>query len=74
MMKIFRKKILLIKYFFIRFGPRTIKIRAGEWDTQTIKERLPYQERVVTRIVSHPDYSSRSLANDVVSWFSFIFI
>jgi len=44
---------------------KDIKIRAGEWDTQTTKERLPYQERIVSRIFSHPNYNERSLANDV---------
>lgn len=44
---------------------KELKIRAGEWDTQTTKERLPYQERSVGRIFSHPSYNERSLANDV---------
>ncbi|XP_058831215.1 phenoloxidase-activating factor 2-like isoform X1 [Topomyia yanbarensis] len=42
-----------------------LKIRAGEWDTQTTKERLPFQERLVTRINSHPDFNPRSLAFDI---------
>lgn len=49
---------------------KDLKIRAGEWDTQTTKERLPYQERIVSRIFSHPNYNERSLANDVVSMIS----
>lgn len=56
--------------FFISsfvFKAKDLKIRAGEWDTQTTKERLPYQERIVSRIFSHPDYNQRNLANDVVS-------
>lgn len=44
---------------------KDLKIRAGEWDTQTTKERLPYQERIASRIFSHPNYNERSLANDV---------
>lgn len=44
---------------------KDLKIRAGEWDTQTTKERLPYQERIASRIFSHPQYNERSLANDV---------
>ncbi|XP_055316143.1 uncharacterized protein LOC129575928 [Sitodiplosis mosellana] len=44
---------------------RDLKIRAGEWDTQTTKERLPYQERIVSRIFGHPNYNERSLANDI---------
>lgn len=44
-----------------------LKIRAGEWDTQTTKERLPYQERGIRSIVVHPDFKKRNLENDVVS-------
>ncbi|XP_065365727.1 phenoloxidase-activating factor 2 [Calliphora vicina] len=39
-------------------------IRAGEWDTQTIKERLPFEERGVARVVTHPQYNYRNVAND----------
>ncbi|XP_055316155.1 phenoloxidase-activating factor 2 [Sitodiplosis mosellana] len=42
---------------------KDLKVRSGEWDTQTTKERLPYQERTVLRILGHPEYT-RSLAND----------
>jgi len=43
---------------------KDLKIRAGEWDTQTTKERLPFQERIVSRIFVHPNYNERGLAND----------
>lgn len=46
---------------------KDLKIRAGEWDTQTTKERLPYQERIVSRIFGHPNFNERNLANDIVS-------
>lgn len=39
-------------------------IRAGEWDTQTDKERLPYEERGVSKVVTHPQYNYRNVAND----------
>lgn len=45
---------------------KDLKIRAGEWDTQTTKERLPYQERIVSRIFTHPNFNERSLAYDFV--------
>jgi plasma kallikrein len=45
---------------------RDLKIRAGEWDTQTTKERLPYQERNIQAVLVHPDFHSKSLANDIV--------
>ena len=49
---------------------RELKVRAGEWDTQTTKERLPYQERNVQAIIVHTEFNSRTLANDVVSYLS----
>lgn len=42
-----------------------IKVRAGEWDTQTTKERFPHQERLARDMVIHPDFTSKSLYNDV---------
>lgn len=39
-------------------------IRGGEWDTQTTKERLAYEERGVLRVVTHPQYNPRNVAND----------
>lgn len=44
-----------------------LRIRAGEWDTQTTKERLKHQERNVRRIVIFPGFHNKSLSNDVVS-------
>lgn len=42
-----------------------IIIRAGEWDTQTTKERYPYQERAVKQIIVHKDYQEQVLLNDI---------
>ncbi|CAH0559487.1 unnamed protein product [Brassicogethes aeneus] len=47
------------------FKINDIKVRAGEWDTQTEKERLPYQERNVVRIITHNDFHQNTLFNDV---------
>ncbi|CAG9765248.1 unnamed protein product [Ceutorhynchus assimilis] len=41
------------------------KVRAGEWDTQTEKERWPYQERTVSRAIIHEDYVPKVLYNNV---------
>ncbi|XP_022909531.2 phenoloxidase-activating factor 2-like [Onthophagus taurus] len=41
-----------------------IKVRAGEWDTLTEKERYPYQERSVSGIIVHEEFNEKSLAND----------
>lgn len=48
-----------------KLRPLEIKIRAGEWDTQTTKERLPFQERNADRFLLHPKFNAQSLANDV---------
>jgi kallikrein len=45
-----------------------LKVRAGEWDTQTTKERLAHQEREVNDIIPHEDFNSKTLANDIVSY------
>ncbi|XP_037917552.1 phenoloxidase-activating factor 2-like [Hermetia illucens] len=47
-----------------RIRPNELKVRAGEWDTQTTKERLPYQERRITEIVGHPMYDPKTLDYD----------
>nr|XP_034838303.1 phenoloxidase-activating factor 2-like isoform X1 [Maniola hyperantus] len=39
--------------------------RAGEWDTQTNKERLKSQERVVDGIVIREDFNPKNLKNDM---------
>ncbi|XP_017145030.1 phenoloxidase-activating factor 2 [Drosophila miranda] len=45
-------------------SPGSFMVRAGEWDSQTTKERLPYQDRTVQRIITHPQFKSRNIAND----------
>lgn len=44
-----------------------LTIRAGEWDTQTTKERLPYQERGVEQVIIHHLFNPKNLANNIVS-------
>ncbi|XP_049883411.1 phenoloxidase-activating factor 2-like [Pectinophora gossypiella] len=48
-----------------KYAPGTLKIRAGEWDTQTFKERLKYQERVAQDIYIHQEFAPKSLKNDM---------
>lgn len=42
-----------------------LKIRAGEWDTQTRDELFPHQDRAVSEIIIHQDYYKGGLFNDV---------
>lgn len=37
--------------------PKTLRVRAGEWDTQTTKEIYPYQDRDVSSVVVHKDFN-----------------
>ena len=45
--------------------PTKLKIRAGEWDTQTKNEILPHQDRQVQSMVVHEQYYKGALYNDV---------
>lgn len=42
-----------------------IGVRVGEWDTQTKKERLPYQERNIKEIIVHEYFKPSTLFNDI---------
>lgn len=51
------------------FKNSTIFVRAGEWDTQSVSEILPFQERKVKSIVSHPGFTRQNLFNSVALLF-----
>ncbi|KAJ8664739.1 hypothetical protein QAD02_006401 [Eretmocerus hayati] len=44
--------------------PQLLKVRAGEWDTQTKNEIFPHQDRQVDQYVIHEQYVPGSLKND----------
>lgn len=48
-----------------RKEPSLLKIRAGEWDTQTTNEIFPHQDRTVRDFSIHPEYYRGGLYNDV---------
>jgi hypothetical protein len=43
----------------------SLKVRVGEWDTQTKNELYPHQDRLAKTIVIHPDYYAGALYNDI---------
>ncbi|XP_048505286.1 phenoloxidase-activating factor 2-like isoform X2 [Athalia rosae] len=45
--------------------PSQLKVRAGEWDTQTKNEVYPHQDRNVKSVVVHEGFHSGALYNDV---------
>ncbi|KAL7727559.1 hypothetical protein ACLKA6_000115 [Drosophila palustris] len=56
--------VLTAVHCLLPHAPGTFVARAGEWDAQTTKERLPFQERAVQRVITHPQYNVRNVAND----------
>lgn len=49
--------------------PKSLKIRAGEWDTQTKDEIFPHQDRTVVEYVIHEQYYKGGLFNDIALLF-----
>ncbi|XP_055904302.1 phenoloxidase-activating factor 2 [Eupeodes corollae] len=47
-----------------KYGPNQFKARAGEWDSQTTRERLPFQELNAQQIIMHPGFNPQNVAND----------
>ncbi|XP_031616355.1 phenoloxidase-activating factor 2-like isoform X2 [Contarinia nasturtii] len=48
--------VLTAAHCIDRKTSQSLKIRAGEWDTQTTREPHPYQDRSIRRITTHPGY------------------
>nr|A0A6J1W8N1.1 RecName: Full=Phenoloxidase-activating factor 2; Short=PFAF2; AltName: Full=Prophenoloxidase-activating factor II [Galleria mellonella] len=48
---------------------KTLRVRAGEWDTQTTKEIYPYQDRDVTHKEIHKDFNKGNLFYDIALLF-----
>ncbi|CAF4940063.1 unnamed protein product [Pieris macdunnoughi] len=57
--------VMTAAHIAYRYGPQSLLIRAGEWDTQTTKERLQSQERIVSEIIIRPDFQAASVQNDL---------
>lgn len=49
--------------------PQKLKVRVGEWDTQTSEEPLPHQDRSVYEVVIHENFYKGGLFNDVALLF-----
>ncbi|CAB3262417.1 unnamed protein product [Arctia plantaginis] len=48
---------------------KSLRIRAGEWDTQTTKEIYPFQDRDVASVEIHKDFNGANLFFDVALLF-----
>ncbi|CAG9574876.1 unnamed protein product [Danaus chrysippus] len=51
------------------YKPQKLRVRAGEWDTQTRHEIYPYQERDVAKVKVHKDYNKHTQFYDVALLF-----
>ncbi|XP_062552011.1 phenoloxidase-activating factor 2-like [Armigeres subalbatus] len=57
--------VLTAVHCVLNKSPNQLKVRAGEWDTQTKNELFAHQDRQVIEIVIHPDYFKAGLYNDI---------
>lgn len=53
-----------------RIKAENYQVRAGEWDRATLYEIIGHQDRQVNQIISHPQYYSGGLFNDIaiIKW------
>lgn len=47
-----------------------LKVRCGEWDTQTTNEPAPHQDRYVNKININPSYSNTNYSSDIALLFT----
>ncbi|CAB3260989.1 unnamed protein product [Arctia plantaginis] len=57
--------VMTVAHIAKRFAPGTFKIRAGEWDTQTVNEIYEHQERKVSETYLHEEFQPKTLKNDI---------
>lgn len=55
---------MIVIFLWNSVSASDLTIRAGEWDTQTVDEPLPHQDRGVAIVATHPGFKSASLWND----------
>lgn len=63
--------IVLTAAHYVATAPE-LRVRAGEWDTQNIKEIYPYQDREVESIVVHKDFNGGEYYLTMVLLASFV--
>lgn len=61
--------VLTAAHCVVSKKPGSIFVRAGEWDTQTTNELIPYQQKGIREILIHDGYYSAGLHNDVALLF-----
>lgn len=59
------KVILTVAHNVLRKSKSNLKVRLGEWDTQTNEESYPSQDRNVEKVIMHKLFLKKTLYNDV---------
>ncbi|KAG4071471.1 hypothetical protein HA402_011625 [Bradysia odoriphaga] len=57
--------VLTAAHCIHKMHPKTLHIRAGEWDMEKTNEILPHQDREIQSVIIHKDYYKPTLLNDV---------
>nr|AYA71582.1 prophenoloxidase activating factor [Dialeurodes citri] len=57
--------VLTAAHCVVQKNATELKVRAGEWDTQTKNELMPHYDRRVEHIIIHEHYYAGALHNDV---------
>lgn len=55
----------MIHFFFFSLKPELVKVRLGEYDTQSTGEPYPFQDVDVKEIITHPGFYKPALYNDI---------
>ncbi|XP_046450409.1 phenoloxidase-activating factor 2-like [Daphnia pulex] len=61
--------VLTAAHCVVGKDPKSLKIRVGEWDTQSAYEFFPHQDRLVVDAIIHEQYFPAALFNDVALLF-----
>ncbi|KAH8377724.1 hypothetical protein KR093_006818, partial [Drosophila rubida] len=57
--------VLTAAHIVCAIDTEKLSVRAGEWDTQSEQEALPYQEQDVLVKICHEQYNNATLFNDI---------
>ncbi|CAH2101283.1 unnamed protein product [Euphydryas editha] len=60
--------VVLTAAHYVAFA-KSLRVRAGEWDTQTTNEIYPYQDRDVDSVAVHKDFNKNNLFYDIALLF-----
>ncbi|GFX80766.1 phenoloxidase-activating factor 2 [Trichonephila clavipes] len=52
-------------FHLYKYNEYPLKVRLGEWDTQTTTEFLAHEDHNVSKIIVHPEFRNTSLWNDI---------